>query len=651
MILQSSTRRGIARLYLLAIVTGALPARGDEPPVAAFASLPPVEMPQLSPSGKFLAFVSNAGGSSYLVTQGIDGNDLRIPLKTDNREYHFRQFMWAGDERLLVGVSFREKGRGVLTVETRMLGVDRDGANVRPALTQSVFERKHVPQFQDNIVGMDPADPQHVLVSLDLDQPTRPDVYRLNVKTGRRTLVQRNPGTVYRWMADRNGVVRAGYGFTNKTVRFIVKPPGESGWKTLAEFDGTDSVQHGQTIHSLLGFDADAAKLYVSAYHEGRLAIQRIDIGDPSFPRELVASDPRFDISGELIYAPWLGKVVGAYYEAHSARSLFWDEGARDLQRAIDSALPERVNLIVSSSDDGRRHVVASEAARRSPRFHLVDLQAGTISKVADAHPGLRDEDLVAPREVSILSRDGWSIQGFLTRPGNAIGATPAILFPHGGPAARDTAAFDYWTQFFASRGWTVLQINFRGSSGFGHDFMTAGFRRWGLEMQDDLTDGVRWLVEQGHADPERICIVGASYGGYAALMGVVKTPALYRCAVSLAGISDLRDFLQDQSHFLGYELGAEQMIGKWWRDRERLRQTSPVHHANQIRTPLLIMHGAEDYIVPVSQSRDMVAALKRAGTTPAYVEMPLGDHYLNREEDRIRVFTEMERFLKAHLN
>ncbi|HEX4985730.1 MAG TPA: S9 family peptidase [Burkholderiales bacterium] len=618
-------------------------------PISAFASLAPIESPRLSPSGKYVAFIRNLDGKAFLVTQELGARDSRVVLKTDNKKYHFHDFQWAGDDYLLVGASYREHARGVLTMETRMLAVDRQGATVKPTLVRSAADRRHVPQFQDVVIGSDPADSKQVLVSLDLDTPTRPDVYRLNVQTGRKTVVERNPGTVYRWMADRQGVVRAGYGWYGKTMSFIVKPPGRSGWTVLSKFDGTDAMQRQQGVHSLLGFDADARWLYASAYHQGRLAIFRIDIADPAFARQLVAADPGFDISGELIYAPWLGKVVGAYYEGGSARFIFWEQGARDLQGAVDRVLPERVNLIESSSEDGRRHVIRSEAGRHPPRHYLLDTAEGTISKISDDFPALHDEDLVQAEEVSFRSRDGWLIQGYLTRP--AAAAAPMIVFPHGGPVARDTAAFNYWTQFFASRGWNVLQINFRGSWGFGHEFMTAGFRRWGLEMQDDITDGVRWAIERGIADPGRICIVGGSYGGYAALMGVAKTPALYRCAVSFAGLSDLRDFLSSQSAFLGYELGAEQMIGKWWGDRERLRQTSPVNHAGDIRTPLLIIHGEEDYIVPVSQSRDMVAALKRAGAPCRYLELPLGDHYLSREEDRLKAFAEMEAFLKAYLD
>jgi dipeptidyl aminopeptidase/acylaminoacyl peptidase len=228
----------------------------------------------------------------------------------------------------------------------------------------------------------------------------------------------------------------------------------------------------------------------------------------------------------------------------------------------------------------------------------------------------------------------------------------PLILFPHGGPGARDYAEFNPWTQFFASHGWAVLQVNFRGSAGYGDSFLRAGFHRWGLEMQDDLTDGVRWLTAQGIADPERVCIVGAGYGGYAALMGTVKTPDLYRCAVSWAGVTDLQMFVVDQRNYLNKTAAAERSIGRWWEDRQRLKETSPAELADHIRTPVLLAHAEDDRIVFVRHARVMRDALKDAGAQHVeYLEVPYGGHSLNHQESRLAFFDAMERFLVRHLS
>lgn len=197
-----------------------------------------------------------------------------------------------------------------------------------------------------------------------------------------------------------------------------------------------------------------------------------------------------------------------------------------------------------------------------------------------------------------------------------------------------------------------MLQINFRGSTGYGQDFREASRRRWGLEMQDDLADSLRWLVDQGIADPARACMADGSYGGYAALMGAVKDLALYRCVISFAGPADLRDLLSHAQNYAGYELGAEVEIGAWWSDRERLRQASPAQRAAEIRAPVLLIHGVNDLTMPVSQSREMAEALSKAGHADArYVELPLADHTLSRQQDRVRVLAEIEEFLKKYLD
>jgi dipeptidyl aminopeptidase/acylaminoacyl peptidase len=226
----------------------------------------------------------------------------------------------------------------------------------------------------------------------------------------------------------------------------------------------------------------------------------------------------------------------------------------------------------------------------------------------------------------------------------------PLVLLPHGGPHSRDHADFDVETEFLANRGYAVLQVNFRGSAGFGHDFMVAGLQRWGLEMQDDLTDAVQWAVAQGVADPARICIVGGSYGGYAALMGLVKTPQLYRCAASFAGVADLIDLIQHYGDYIGGHAAMQAQLGSAWSDRDRLRATSPALNADRIQAPVLLVHGTADRSVPVDQSRDMASALKRLGKPHRYIEQPGGDHHLSRYSHRLEYFKALEAFLAEHL-
>lgn len=626
-------------------------------PLNAFASLPLVRSMTLSPSGEHVASIQNtAGGKTYLVTTSHDGTGRRKLFESDNKTYSLRWVQWVNDQRLIIGVAVADAAYGLggttRWTQTRLLAVNRDGSELKTDLVMPSndirdLRREDAPQLQDRVIGSIPGDSRSVLIALDLKMTTYPDVYKLDVYTGRRELIEGSIYGIRHWMADRRGVVRLGMAVEGTMVHILVKPVGQDRWLTLKKYD---ALREPPMVP--LGFDEDPNTLFVEQPLEGRTAVYSINLAAPHLPPALRASHASYDIEGGLIYSSWLKQVVGVQYHADVSENIYWNPEAKQLQAGIDLALSGRMNEIQDSSRNGRRHIVVSSHATQPPQWYLYDEDLNRLTLMVDAYPKLVPTELVAPMPVRLKARDGTVLHGYVTRPAHAQQPGPLIVLPHGGPASRDVLDFDYWTQFLVSRGWTVLQVNFRGSSGYGEKFVQAGFKRWGLEMQDDLTDAARYAIGQGIADPERICIVGGSYGGYAALMGVVKTPELFRCAVSFAGVSDLRSLLEERRQFLGYELGAERQLGSLWSDRDRLKATSPVNHADRIRTPLLIVHGAEDRVVPVEQSREMVEALRTAGFKHMrYVELPNGDHYLGRQEDRLTFFREMERFLATHLD
>ncbi|MGJ7545232.1 alpha/beta hydrolase family protein [Variovorax sp. LT1R16] len=647
-------------------VTDAAAARAPVP-LAAFAALPAIQHPSLSPDGRAAAMVQNVDGMSYVVVSRF-GEKPKILFKTDNAKYTFWSLRWAGNQRLLVGAHFSEDLRGVRAIETRLIAMDADGGNLKADLTRAMLDdgfsnrMRRMPQIHDRILTGLRGEPETVLLALDTRQPGQPDVYRLDVRSGRSRLEQRNLGGLDTWLVDREGEVRLGYGVSGTTARVMVKPtasparPAE--WTPLVRYDATDAAQ--TRVHALkpLGFDADPRFLYALAPVDGRNALVRIDLHDPAFARETLLADPRLDVRATLLRDPPTGRVVGAEYVTDTSHVLYWDADARRRGELLSAALPARALEVVSSDEAGLRSIVRASEAARPPEYFMVDWASGQVEPFGRNHPTLDKQPLATPRRIALRSRDGLALAGFLTLPpGGVPGARPArplpaVLLSHGGPAAADTGSYDYVSQFMASRGWAVLQLDSRGSTGYGQDFREAGRRRWGLEMQDDLADGLRWMVDQGIADAGRVCIAGSSYGGYSALMGVVKDPALYRCAVSLAGPADLRDLLAHSQKFVGYAVNAEAEIGTWWGDREQLRQTSPALRAAEIRVPVLLVHGANDPAVPVTQSRDMAEALQKAGRTEVrYVELPLGDHTLSRQQDRVQFLTEVEQFLQKNLD
>jgi dipeptidyl aminopeptidase/acylaminoacyl peptidase len=301
--------------------------------------------------------------------------------------------------------------------------------------------------------------------------------------------------------------------------------------------------------------------------------------------------------------------------------------------------------------------IVRTTYADRAPMFYLFDANERTAKAIGAAYPAL-DGVRLAPRlPYTYKARDGVEIPGYLTRPLGVEGPAPLVLLPHRGPTDRDVEGFDWLAHFLASRGYAVLQPNYRGSSGYGRAWEDAGHGGWGIGvMQHDLTDGVAAVVAAGVADPERICIVGASYGGYAALAGAVFTPELYRCAAAINGISDLRDMY---TLYIGRRDGRSAAMTYWERSmgienvrspREMLDAASPAEHAGQAKAPVLLIHGRDDAVVPVGQSKKMERALRDAGKTAQLIELEGEDHWLSEATTRLQTLEALDAFLAQHL-
>jgi dipeptidyl aminopeptidase/acylaminoacyl peptidase len=322
-------------------------------------------------------------------------------------------------------------------------------------------------------------------------------------------------------------------------------------------------------------------------------------------------------------------------------------------QRALASAFPGRDVRVLERSTSGQRVLALVQSATRPPEFYLVDLDRSKADLIGEAYPALAGVKLGEQRAITYDSRDGARIPAYLTLPpGAAERSLPLVVLPHGGPEARDDAGFDWWAQFLATRGYAVLQPQFRGSTGFGRTHRLAGYGEWGGRMQDDVTDGVRHLVATGLADPTRVCIVGASYGGYAALAGAAFTPQLYACAISVNGVSDLPIMLAEVARTEGRQSDAL----AYWKDHigaatdAKVAQRSPARAADAVRAPVLLLHGTEDTVVPAAQSRTMAKALAAAGKAHRLVMLPGEDHWLSSGTMRTRVLEEVERFLAQHL-
>jgi acetyl esterase/lipase len=618
-------------------------------PLAAFADLPLVEDVELTPDGQRYAALMNTGGYTVLVTRElVGGGPIRPLLKTDNKEFRFAWLKWASNDRLVVSVHYPSQRGWTQIGETRLFSLKPDGTGLVNLVRRSAFRYAGMPaQFQDRVIDWLPEDGQHVLLQLDEDGNQAPSVFRVHLETGRRTLVHPGRGGVDAWITDLAHRVRVGVGFDGRHTTIQVCDPDGKNWRQVWRF----GLFEGKDVEPL-GFGTDPNLLYVLADHDGRQAAFEVNLAEPELPRRLLLSAPVFDVGGSLMRAPQTGEVIGIRGGpmGDSAEGI-WHPGYKALQAGIHRALPGRANTLLQFSADGTRYLLHSIGNGEPGKYLVGQRKDGTLSVLADTYPGLAEAAL--PRKTAHVARarDGTELPVILTLPrGREPQRLPTVLLPHGGPISEDTMEFDPWVQFLADRGYAVLQVNFRGSSGFGHRHMQAGLKRWGLEMQDDLSDALRWLVQRGTADPARVCIVGGSYGGYAALMGVAKTPELYRCAVSFAGVTDLLDLEMHRRDFVNGTAVFSQQIGSAWGDRDQLKATSPVRLADKIQAPVLLIHGTADLSVPFSQGKDMASALKRAGKRYRFIEQEDGDHHLGQQVHRTQFFRELEAFLAEHL-
>ena len=626
------------------------PAGGTRRPLAHFARLPLIEQLVLSPDGQRIAGLMNHGNDTFVFVRDLAGDPtLRPILKTDNRSHRFSWLRWANDDRLAISARYANRRGWTEVSETRLFSVKRDGSGLVNLVRALPFANGRAAQFQDQVIDWLPRDGQHVLMQLAENGSASPAVYRVNLETARRVPVHGPRTHVRRWITDQQHRVRVGLRQEGARIDVLVCDPDGENWRTAWRYDVFDA-----SAVWPLGFGADAHRLIVTADHEGRRAVFDVDLSDPALPRRLLLDHPDVDIGGSLLHDPSTADAIGidAALVGNAGHS-FWNPDIKGLLQAIDRALPDRRNELLQFDGSGKKYVLFSTGNGGPGRFFIGMRDTGELIPAAETYPELAEADPPLPRKkaLDLRARDGHPLPSFVTLPeGVPPHRLPTVVLPHGGPISLDTVDFDPWVQFLANRGYAVLQVNFRGSAGLGHAHLRSGLKRWGLEMQDDLSDALQWLVDQGTADPARVCIVGGSYGGFAALMGAARTPDLYRCAISFAGVSDLIDLGLHQRQFVDAEAVFERQVGDLWGDRAQLKATSPRRLVDQIKAPVLLVHGTADRSVPFDQSDDMASALKRAGKAHRFVRQDDGDHHLSHQAHRTQFFQELEAFLDSHI-
>ena len=629
-------------------------------PAELYAALPGARGASLSPDGKLLALIAPVKGRNALVVWDLAGKDKTRVIPTG--EFEPDWISWKSNHRLIASVRFFSmRDPFTPTMDTRLIAFDSDGGHALELVNSNLF-KTYIPQIQDKVVSLLPSDENQILVELPAIERNGsaqsvtadsaqygsmgsrikyPEVVRLDINSGKITTVAHQHGRVIGWQADANGEPRIGQSINRNIQDYQILSKTDGLWHTVQSFE----VNSGRIFSPIAFVDGNPDHLYALSNHEGKsVALYELDVLKDTFVRT-IASSPTQSVVPILKDGRLLGYRIGY------AKPIYLDTNYAKEANLIDRALPGSVNNIIDRTTDGKRVLVFAKKGNEPPTYWLLDRnnEKPEFTPIAETYPDLNGPQIASTRAVTYKARDGLEIPALLTLPPGYIrGATPLafVVLPHGGPTSHDAIGFDYWVQFIASRGYGVLQPQFRGSTGYGASFELAGHQQWGLLMQDDVTDGTRWLIDQKLADPARIAIVGASYGGYAALMGAVKEPKLYRCAVAVAPVTDLELLIERLNSFYFGDLNIPR-IGS---DSAVLKQTSPVRNADLIQIPILLIHGRKDYTVPVAHTERMEDALKKAGKLSEVIYLKDGDHFLSHADDRLTTLKGIEKFLSSNL-
>jgi dipeptidyl aminopeptidase/acylaminoacyl peptidase len=649
-------RLGVAAASFFLLVAAAPPAD----PAAAFGARASIESISLSPSGRRLAYVAPAQGQgSRLFTVDLDSGESRQTTSVDGRSQRLGGCGWVSDERLVCRIFAITDRPGTVVGVSRLVALDRDGGNVRVLGQSESFYQRWASLWGGTVIDWLPGDDGAVLMGQQFVPEQRAGtsierrengygVVRIDTRTLQSRRVEAPRLHAAEYISDGSGRVRimgmqpprGETGMAGDTINYLYRAAGSNDWRPLGSYnvmtrEGFNPVAVDPALDVVYGFQ----KL------DGRAALYRTRL-DGSGARELVASHEAVDVD-DLIRIGRKGRVVGVSFATERRQAIYFDPEIKALAEQLSGALPGLPLVdIVDSSQDESKLLIFAGSDRDPGRYYIYDKQSRQLAEIMLARPQLEGARLAEMRPVRYRAADGTMVPAYLTLPpeGTRRGL-PAIVMPHGGPGARDEWGFDWLVQFFASRGYAVLQPNFRGSAGYGDEwFQRNGFQSWRTAV-GDVNDAGRWLVAEGIADPARLAIVGWSYGGYAALQANVLDPALFKATVAIAPVTDLH-LLKEDGRFWTSFRNLRDFIGAG----PHVREGSPAQNAAAIRTSVLMFHGDLDRNVPVAQARLMHERLQAAGGRSELILYPGLDHHLQDGTARADLLRRSDAFLRAAL-
>ncbi len=623
----------------------------SKPPAEAFGQLPKVYDAAISPDGSRLAAFVNMGGSYGLGIFYID-NSGRKPMAVGLAKGVKPQWVtWANDE-IVLGSFWESHNYGSTPITTghlyslnantqegQILVQPNNGKSVGSRMGRESFFR----QFNNDVIDMLRSDPDHILMSFSDENVIAPDVQKVNVRTGEYTRIRRGSANIQEWYTDLRGEIRVGQGLADKstekwTLRIRDKDD-DNKWSSYKDYPG---LKGNETIY---GFTSNPDEMIVGRYNgKNTMGLYVYDLSQKQITRKIFHNDT-YDVSG-IVLSNDGSEIVGASYVSENNETELFGSRQSSLDR-LRQKYPKLSVDYIDSTPDYSDVIIKISGPSEPGGIYLMDSKTLDLSRISPMYDDIKGQDLGEVVSIKYTARDGQKIPAFVTIPGSVSGkpqGLPFIILPHGGPYARDSKRFDYLAQFFASRGYGVMQMNFRGSVGYGKEFEEAGRKNW-VVMQEDVEDGTRWLIEKGYADPARTCIAGWSYGGYAALIAKIKNPDLYACTISMAGVTDLKDLINDMKKYRFGKITARGFL-KGFSDKDNLKENSPVKRAAEMTGPVFMAHGTLDQRVHYDQFKRMKSALKKSDAKLTTLTFKDEDHFLSNEENRKEFFEALDKFL-----
>ena len=624
-------------------------------PIKSFFSAPAMAAPKLSPDGKRMAvLMGNAKtGRSDLVVLTL-GKPMSVQLAARFTDADIARVGWVNDERLVFTLSDQSASLRYHPCPG-LWAVQHDGSNQRQLISNSCIRDSDwiLSAANYRMLRTLRDGSADVLITRTDHRGVTP--LRLNTETGRtaQVLDSGHPKNGFLWMADRNGRPRLLIAREGEQEVIHWRASGDAPWQLVSKAD-LFKLTAGAFKPLLIGPDDELYGVAIRADAARTQALYRFDRNALTVEAEPLVGLTGFDFDGDLVFDHSRRKLIGVHYVADAPSTVWFDSDAKQLQTLIDKRLPGHINTLhLAECGCSNWVVVETKSDRQPPLFLLYDRSTDTLDRIGASRPGIDPRQMAARDFVRFTARDGLSIPLHVTQP-SGKGPWPTVVLLHGGPWVRGGAwEWSAESQFLASRGYLVLEPEFRGSAGYGHIHERAGFKQWGLKMQDDVTDATRWAIDKQLADPQRICLAGGSYGGYATLMGLIREPELYRCGAAWLAVTDIdmmyditwSDLSEDYKRY-----GMPAMVGDQDKDAEQLAQTSPLKQAHRLKQPLLLVFGGMDRRVPIVHGTRFRSAVRKTNDKVEWVVYDDEGHGFLKPENRFDFYERLEKFLATHL-